>query len=134
MTNPPEPPPYPGEPGREEPIQPPSYPPPPPQQPGGLPPQYGAVPPPPPGSSKATTALILGILGIICCAPLGIVAIVIGKQSTREAAVVGAPASGTAKAAIILGWIAVALMAIGIVFWGLFFALGLSGALDTTTY
>lgn len=129
MTNPPEPPPYPGEPENR-----PAYPPPPQQQPTGLPPQYGAVPVAPAGSSKATTSLVLGILGILCCGPLGIVAIVLGKQSTAEAAAAGAPQSGNAKAGIILGWISVALMAVAIVFWGLFFTLGLAGVFDPTTF
>ena len=141
----PEPPPYPsgdneGEPSDNPPGYPPPPPPPgyPPPAPGAAPqygatPQYGA-PAAPPGSSKATTSLVTGIIGILCCGLLGIVAIVTGKQATAEAAVVGYPQPGNAKAGIILGWIAIGLMIVGLLVWILLFALGAAGSFETTTY
>jgi hypothetical protein len=122
----PEPPPYPSGENPEEPAaQPPSYPPPPPplQPPGvppqsGVPPQYGMPAPGPlPGSGKATTSLVTGIIGILCCGLLGIVALVTGKQATTEAAAAGYPQPGNAKAGIILGWIGIALMVVGLLVW-----------------
>ena len=139
----PEPPPYPsgdneGEPPTDAPGYPPpapGYPPPPP----GAPPQYGAAPQygapaSPPGSSKATTSLVTGIIGILCCGLLGIVAIVTGKQATAEAAAVGYAQPGNAKAGIVLGWIAIGLMIVGLLVWILLFALGIAGSFETTTY
>lgn len=90
-------------------------PPPPPPPPGvpGVPPgqPYGA---PPPNSGKAVTALVLGILGIVVCQVLGVAAIIVGKQANDEIAASGGRlgGEGLAKVGIILGWVAVALMAI----------------------
>jgi len=69
-----------------------------------------------PNSSKAVTALVLGILGLVVCSPLGIAAIVVGNQATREIAASGGRegGEGMAKAGVVLGWIAVALMALGL--------------------
>jgi hypothetical protein len=85
-----------------------------------------------PGSSKATTSLVTGIIGILCCGLLGIVALVTGKQATAEAAAAGYPQPGNAKAGIILGWIAIGLMVVGVVVWILLIAVGLAGANFTT--
>lgn len=85
-------------------------PPPPPPQYGGSP--YGSPQPAPKSSSKSTWALVSGILGILCCGPLGIVAIVLGRQAQTE----GQP-GGMAKAAEILGYIAVGLMVVEIILY-----------------
>jgi len=124
----PEPPPYPSGENPEEPAaNPPGYPPPPPQP--GVPPQYGLPAPTVlPGSSKATTSLVTGIIGILCCGLLGIVAVVTGKQATAEAAAAGFPQPGNAKAGVILGWIGIGLMSVGILAWILLFALGMAGS------
>jgi len=129
----PEPPPYPsGDNPEQPPITPGGYPPPPPAgyppappAPPGVPPQYGMSGPGPlPGSGKATTSLVTGIIGILCCGLLGIVALVTGKQATAEAAAAGFPQPGNAKAGIILGWIAIALMVLGLVVWIVVIAVG----------
>lgn len=92
-------------------------PPPPPPPPGvpGVPPgqPYGA---PPPNSGKAVTALVLGILGLVTCQVLGVAAIIVGKQATDEIAASGGRlgGEGLAKVGIILGWVAVALLALGV--------------------
>jgi len=123
----PEPPPYPsGEEGNE--LQnPPGFPPPPPGAP-----QYGqyGVPMPGvvPGSKQATVSLVTGIIGLLCCVLLGIVAIVTGKQATAEAAAAGLPQPGNAKAGIILGWVSIGLTVVGILAYVLIFAvLGIAG-------
>ncbi|HUQ00156.1 MAG TPA: DUF4190 domain-containing protein [Aeromicrobium sp.] len=139
----PEPPLYPGGDNPQDPAaNPPGYPPPPPPPPGvppGMPPgatpQYGMpAPGPMPGSSKATTSLVTGIIGILCCQILGIVAIITGKQATAEAAAAGFPPPSNAKTGVILGWIALALMAVGLVFWALLFALGAAGSFEPANY
>jgi hypothetical protein len=73
--------------------------------------------------------LVTGIIGLLCCGLLGIVAIVTGKQATTEAAAAGFPQPGNAKAGIILGWIAIGLMIVGVIVWGLLFALGVAGSM-----
>lgn len=86
-----------------------------PVQPG--PPMYpGAAIPPAPGS--ATTALVLGILGIVLCPLLlSIPAWIVGAQARREArALPGQPGYGNANAGFILG-------IVGTVIWGLIIAL-----------
>jgi Domain of unknown function (DUF4190) len=62
---------------------------------------YGTPPPPPPPPSapppadggmgggqvdhpRGVTILVLGILGIVCCSPLGIVAFIMGNNALRE--------------------------------------------------
>ena len=62
-----------------------STPPPPPPGDGG-----GYAAPPPMGGGgqiehpKGMTVLILGILGLVCCSPLGIVAFVMGNNALKE--------------------------------------------------
>lgn len=73
-------------------------------------------------SSKGTTALVLGIIGIVCCGFLGPVAWILGKQELAAIAAGQSPASGegVAKAGMILGIIATILLAFGLL-WILFF-------------
>jgi hypothetical protein len=128
----PEPPPYPGGDDPQQ-LNPPGFPPPPPPAPG-VPPQYGMPPQAIPGNSKATTSLVLGIIGLFCCGiVLGPIAIVTGKQATAEAALAGFPQPGNAKAGIILGWVAIGLMGVGLLFFLLAFALGMAGMPASTT-
>ena len=85
-------------------------PPPPPPQYGGQSP-YGAVPQ---GTNqKAVWSLVLGILGVLCCGPLGIVALILGRSAQAEIARTGQQGAGLAKAGFVLGIIAVVFMIIG---------------------
>ncbi|MFJ2758646.1 DUF4190 domain-containing protein [Nocardioides sp. NPDC087217] len=109
---------------------------------------YGTPPPPPPYGSpapgqpgqpagnnkKAIWALVLGILGCICCGIFtGIPAIILGKMAQNEIDASGGAQGGRgmATAGFILGIVAIVLFVIGLI-------LNLSGALDfsgtTTTY
>lgn len=53
---------------------------------------YSATPPPVPGGGmggpvdhpKGVTVLVLGILSIVCCSPLGIAAFVMGNNALKE--------------------------------------------------
>ena len=98
------------------------------QPPGG---GYGQQPPPPPGggygqqpygapapggnNKKATWALVTGIVGLLCCGPLGIVAIILGRGAEQEIRVTGEGGAGMAKAGLILGIVALALMVLQII-------------------
>jgi len=65
---------------------------------------------------KATWALVTGILGL-CCAPIGIAGIVLGKSAQTEIAASGGRQSGEglAKAGFIIGIISVALWILWVV-------------------
>lgn len=63
-----------------------------------------------PEDKKATTSLVLGIVGLLCCAPCGIAAIILAKQA-KDAG----NTSGKATAGLILGIIAVVLWIIAII-------------------
>ncbi len=67
-----------------------STPPPPPPPPGAGDGGYGAPPPPgggmggPVDHPKGITILVLGILSLVCCSPLGIAAFVMGNNALKE--------------------------------------------------
>lgn len=97
---------------------------------GGYP-QYGYQYQPPPQAQtngKAVTALVLGIVSLVVCSIVGIVAIVIGNQARREIAQTGQQGDGMARAGIILGWVAVVLTVLGIVLAGIIVAIGLANS------
>jgi hypothetical protein len=131
----PEPPPYPsGDDANDPSTNQPGYPPPPPADapPYGQP--AGHTPTVVPGAKQATTSLVTGILGLLCCFLLGIVAIVTGRQATAEAAAAGLPQPGNAKAGIILGWVSIGLTVAGlIVYVLLFIILGVATTMSDTS-
>ena len=103
-------------------------------------PAYGTPPPPPPAvpaygapqpayaaaapqNGPGTTALVTGILGLLCCGILAIVAIIQGKKGIALADQGLADNRGSAQAGMILGWIGVALWVLGIIGYGIIFAL-----------
>lgn len=77
-------------------------------------------------SNRPTIALILGILGIICCGLLAPVAWYIGSQELKSIAAGTAPAAGEglAKAGMILGIIGTVLLLLTML-W-IFFAGGMA--------
>ena len=79
------------------------------------PPDHAPPPGPQQTNSKAITALVLGILGVVLC-PLviSIPAIIVGNQARAEINQTGAGGAGLATAGIVLGWIGVGLAALGI--------------------
>ena len=68
-------------------------------------------------SSKATTALVTGILGILCCALLGIWAVIAGNQAEQMIAQHGVGQEHKTKATIgkVLGIIALVLWVLAII-------------------
>ncbi|HKV09205.1 MAG TPA: DUF4190 domain-containing protein [Thermoanaerobaculia bacterium] len=76
------------------------------------PPSPPPPPAPPASSSQAVTALVLGILGVVCCGLLAPIAWYLGNQELQAIRQGRAPASGEglAKAAQILGIIGTILL------------------------
>ena len=70
-----------------------------------------------PEKSQASTALVLGILGIVCCGPLAVVAwIMANKELEGMASGSRNPQNeGTAKAAKVVGIVGTVLLGIGII-------------------
>jgi hypothetical protein len=89
---------------------------------------YSAPPPPPDPSygygygaprtsQKAVWALVTGLIGLLCCSPAGIVALILGNSAKKEIAASGGAETGAgmAQAGVILGIIAIVLMVLGII-------------------
>ena len=116
---------------------------------------YGSTPPPPPGGGdggyaapppagggmgggatdhpKGITVLVLGILSIVCCSPLGIVAFIMGNNALKE---IDANPSAYSNRQIvqigrILGIIGIVLLVLGLI-WVLFLG-GLTALSGSTT-
>ncbi|RQN02932.1 DUF4190 domain-containing protein [Aeromicrobium camelliae] len=73
--------------------------------------------------------MITGILGIVCCGPLAIVALVLASNARKEIAQTGQGGSGMATAGWWLGIAGIALWVLGIILY----AAGVV-TFDTTTY
>lgn len=88
-------------------------PPPPPPGYGDPQPPYGAQPAG--TSSKAIWSLVTGILALLCCSPLGIVAILLGRSAKDEIASTGKTGSGLAQAGFVIGIVALVFLVIQII-------------------
>ncbi len=99
---------------------------------------YGAPPPPGPYGQpmqggmgqphgSATTAMVLGILSLVCCGFLGIPAYIVGRRAEQEilASNGALTGEGMAKAGWIMGLISMILLALGIVLWAVILGAGL---------
>jgi hypothetical protein len=80
---------------------------------------------------RGTLVLVLGILGLVVCGPLGIAAWVMGSGDLKQmdAGTMDPSGRSTTNAGKICGMIATILMIIGVIFFILAFGLGLMGAL-----
>ncbi|MGW4411978.1 DUF4190 domain-containing protein [Nonomuraea sp. NPDC004702] len=65
-------------------------------------------------SGKATAALVLGILSLVVCGILSIVAIVVGHSAINEIDQQGLEGRGLAMAGLVLGYAALVLWGIGL--------------------
>ena len=102
---------------------------------------YGAMQPPPMGGGgpvdhpKAMTVLILGILSVVCCSPLGIAAFVMGNNALKE--IDAQPGRygnrQTVQIGRILGIIGIVLLVLGLI-WVVFLGglAAISGDTSTT--
>ena len=114
---------------------------PPPAPPGYAAPPAFSVPPPGvgyyrgPDNTMGTLALVMGILGVCCVLPVlgGILGIVFGRMGMTKASKGLATNGGAAKAGFILGIISLALAAIGLVFYILFFVILIAASSTTGT-
>jgi hypothetical protein len=81
-----------------------------------------------PRPHRGTLVLVLGILGIVCCMPCGIVAWVLGNQDMKDmaAGTMDPTGMGMTKAGKILGIISVVLAVIGLIVWVAVAALGIA--------
>ena len=73
-------------------------------------------------SSNAGLALVLSIVGLVCCQLLSVVGLVLGRKTVNEVdeGLVDPSARGTAQAAFVIGIIGSVLLAIGLVIVVLF--------------
>ena len=74
--------------------------------------------------------LALGILGIVCCFILGIIAWVMGSSDLKEMAAgrMDPSGQGLTQAGKICGMVSVILQIVGILIWMLFMAIGIGSA------
>jgi hypothetical protein len=83
------------------------------------PPQYGQQPygaPAPQGTNKkAVWSLVTGILGVLCCGILSVIAIILGNSAKREIAQTREGGAGLATAGVVLGWVGIALLALNLI-------------------
>lgn len=101
---------------------PPPPPPPPPAYGAPAVPTYGAAQPAyavaAPQNGPGTTALVLGILSLVCCGIFtGIVAIIMGRKGMALADQGLATNRGVAQAGFVLGIVGSVLSVLGVIFW-----------------
>jgi hypothetical protein len=82
---------------------------------------------------RATTILVLGILGLVVCMPLGIAAWIMGNGDLKQMDAGQMDPSGrsTTNAGRIIGMIATILAVVGLIIGVLFFVLAMAGAVAT---
>lgn len=85
-------------------------------------------------NGAGTTALITGILGLLCCGLLSIVAVITGMRGQKLAAQGLATNGGSAKAGLILGWIGIALWILGVIGYIALLATGTHFSSTTTNF
>jgi hypothetical protein len=86
-----------------------------------------------PQNGQGTTALVTGILGLLCCGLLSIVAIITGRKGMQLADQGVADNRGVAQAGMILGWIGVALWVVGVIFYVIVFVFAATNSSVSTT-
>jgi hypothetical protein len=82
---------------------------------------------------RGTLILVFGILGLVICAPLGIVAWIMGNGDLKQidAGAMDPAGRSLTNAGRICGMIATILLAVGIVITIIVFALGLTAAISS---
>ena len=80
---------------------------------------------------RGTLILVLGILGLVICAPLGIAAWIMGSGDLKQmdAGTMDPSGRGNTQAGKICGIIGTILMIIGVIVFGILFTIGFAAAL-----
>jgi hypothetical protein len=80
---------------------------------------------------RGTLILVLGILGLVVCAPLGIAAWIMGSGDLKQmdAGTMDPSGRGTTQAGKICGIIGTILLIIGVIVFGILFTIGFAAAL-----
>ena len=80
---------------------------------------------------RGTLILVLGILGLVVCAPLAIAAWVMGSGDLKQidAGTMDPSGRGTTQAGKICGIIGTILLIIGVIIFGIIFSIGFAAAL-----
>ena len=110
------------------------------QQPQGYPPPYGQPPQGypvayAPDHPKATTSLVLGILGIVVCGVIAPFAWRMGKRTVDEIDASNGQLGGrgSAQAGYVLGLIGTVLLGLGVLLLLLFVVIGVIGAVTSSS-
>ncbi|MDD5644931.1 MAG: DUF4190 domain-containing protein [bacterium] len=97
----------------------------------------GVMPPEDKASGRAVTALVLGIVGMLCCGPLAIAAWILGAMelSDIKKGLSSKAGEGMAKAGMIIGIVGTVLMILGILIWISIMAIGImAGVAESGSY
>jgi len=80
---------------------------------------------------RGTLILVLGILGLVVCAPLGIAAWIMGSGDLKQmdAGTMDPSGRGNTQAGKICGIIGTILLIIGVIVFGILFTIGFAAAL-----
>jgi hypothetical protein len=80
---------------------------------------------------RGTLILVLGILGLVICAPLGIAAWIMGSGDLKQmdAGTMDPSGRGNTQAGKICGIIGTILLIIGVIVFGILFTIGFAAAL-----
>ena len=78
---------------------------------------------------RGTMILVFGILGLVCCGIFGIVAAIMGSNDLKEmqAGRMDREGESLTRVGQILGYVAIGLMILTVIFYGAMFALGAAG-------
>lgn len=82
-----------------------------------------------PKPEGATTVFVLGVLGLILCAPLGIAAWVMGNSYANRCRALSVEPETLGVAGRILGIISTCLLGLGLAIWALMMCAGIFGAI-----
>lgn len=98
-----------------------------PPYPGGYPVGYPVAPPQHP---QSVTAMVLGILGLVCCGLASPFAVWLGRKSMNEIDASGGQLGGRgqAQAGFILGLVGTAVWVLGLLFYAVLFILGIAAS------
>ncbi|MEQ4300980.1 DUF4190 domain-containing protein [Plantactinospora sp. B6F1] len=70
-----------------------------------------------PTNGMAIAALVTGIVALFSCQLVGVVAIYLSKKARTEIEASGEEGGGFATAGLVLGWVSVAMVALGLLFF-----------------